>query len=141
MSAEFLGTDFQAGLLKAGATDFGLIQQMMKKGRLGFLLRVLLEEQQLESVANYLFENTSTIGLRYYPVARKELPRSIVEVQSSLGQLRVKESITPQQTKKSKLEYEDIQRLARDADQPTYLLKDQIQGELNQSPGSPPAKK
>lgn len=131
MSAEFLGTDFQAGLLKAGATDFGLIQQLMKKGRLGFLLRVLLEESQLESVANYLFENTSTIGLRYYPVARKELPRSLVEVQSSVGQLKVKESITPLQTKKNKLEYEDIQRLARDTNQPTYLLKDQIQGELN----------
>lgn len=137
MSAEFLGTDFQAGLLKAGATDFGLIQQMMKKGRLGFLLRVLLAENQLESVANYLFENTSTIGLRYYPVARKELPRSLVEVQSSVGQLKVKESITPLQTKKSKLEYEDIQRLARETHQPTYLLKDQIQGELTRSPKPP----
>lgn len=141
MSAEFLGTDFQAGLLEAGATDFGLIQQLMKKGRLGFLLRVLLAESQLESVANYLFENTSTIGLRYYPVARKVLPRSIVEVQSSHGTLNVKESITPQQTKKSKLEYEDIQRLARDSKQPTYLLKDQIQGELSKDTKSPPLKK
>ncbi len=137
MSAEFLGTDFQAGLLKAGATDFGLIQQMMKKGRLGFLVRVLLAENQLESVANYLFEHTSTIGLRYYPVSRKELPRSIMEVQSSIGQLKIKESITPLQTKKSKLEYEDIQRLARETHQPTYLLKDQIQGELTRSPKSP----
>lgn len=114
MSAEYLGLHFQEGLLKAGAIDFGIAQQLMKKGRPGFLLRVLLREDQLPAVSSYLFQHTSTIGVRYHRVERKELDRSMEEMQTPYGAVKVKESKLPNQQIKRKPEYEDIQRLAQE---------------------------
>lgn len=114
MSAEYLGLHFQEGLLQAGAIDFGIIQQLMKKGRLGFLLRVLLPEDRLSCVSDYLFHQTSTIGLRYYAVERNTLDRVIKDFITPHGSIRVKESILTDRAKKRKPEYEDIQRLAQE---------------------------
>lgn len=114
MSPEYLGLHFQEGLMEAGAIDFSLIQQLMKKGRLGFLLRVLLPEKQLTSVANYLFQQTSTIGVRYHRVERQELDRTIKDFRTPYGKIRVKESHLKDRAIKRKPEYDDIQRLAQE---------------------------
>jgi len=114
MSPEYLGADFQEGLLKSGALDFSLSQQLMKKGRFAFLLSVILPTSELDKVSNYLFDNTSTIGLRYYSIDRIELPRKKKIKNTPLGKIQIKESVTPTENLKVKPEYEDVKKLAEE---------------------------
>lgn len=130
MSPEYLGTDFQDGLLASGALDFSITQQLMKKGRFAFLLSIILPVDELKKVSNYLFDNTSTIGVRYYPIDRIELPRIQKKKQTTLGEIEVKETTTPTDNIKIKPEFDDIQRLAKETDQSPF----QVISKLNNNP-------
>lgn len=130
MSPEYLGTDFQQGLLDAGAVDFGISQQLMKKGRFAFLLSVILPTDSLKKVSNYLFDSTSTIGLRYYNIDRIELKRQQQKKQTEFGEINIKETITPTGTVKTKPEYEDVKNLAKKAEQSAF----QVINKINENP-------
>ena len=124
--ASYLGSDFQEGLLKSGAIDFSISQEIMKKGRFGFILKIILRSENLEAVANYLFESTSTIGLRYFDIDRLELPRKMVKKETAYGVVHVKESTTPSGNIKSKPEFEDIKKLSKEKGQSPYHIKNNI---------------
>jgi len=133
MSPEYLGTNFQEGLLASGALDFSITQQLMKKGRFAFLLSVILSEGELKKVSNYLFDNTSTIGVRYYPIDRIELPREQKKKQTALGEIEVKETTTPTNKIKIKPEFDDIKRLAKSTGKTPF----QVINKLNFNPLNP----
>lgn len=112
LSGEFLGMDFQEGLFEKGARDFCLTQVIMKKGRPGVVLSVICEEENLAPIAEYIFENTSSIGIRYYPVERMILKRSERELDSGFGKISLKESVLPSGKIKRKAEYESLKKIA-----------------------------
>lgn len=85
----------------------------MKKGRPGLKLSVLAAPEKLRAVNDFLLENTSTIGLRYYPVDRTILPRKILEVDTPYGQVLIKEVTTPSGRKRRKIEHESIIALSK----------------------------
>ena len=112
-SPEMLGVDFQNKLLSQGATDFHLESTQMKKGRPGLKLSVLVSSRDLDTVSDFILENTTTIGVRYYPVKRKILERRNIDVKTQYGQVRVKEVTTPSGKKRHKIEFESIAEIAR----------------------------
>ena len=126
MSPEYLGDDFQQGLLNSGAIDFSISQEIMKKGRFGFILKAILKRDALEKVSSFLFDNTSTIGLRYFNINRIELPRKIVKKQTPFGDVTVKESTTPSGLTKTKPEFEDIKKIAEKFNQSGYQIKNKL---------------
>lgn len=126
MSPEYLGTDFQQGLLTEGAIDFGISNQLMKKGRFAILLRVLLLKEDLDRLAAYIFDNTSTIGLRYYEVKRLELKREIKRADTDLGEVSLKETLTPSQETKVKAEFEEIKALAKKLGKTPFQIINQL---------------
>ena len=81
-SPELLGESFQEGLVKAGAIDFTLTPVTMKKGRPGLKLSSLVSEANRQAVCDYILENTTTIGVRYYPIQREELQRETVSMET-----------------------------------------------------------
>jgi pyridinium-3,5-bisthiocarboxylic acid mononucleotide nickel chelatase len=100
-------------LFAAGARDVTLTPTMMKKGRPAIILGVLAAPAHREAIARVIFEETSTIGLRFHSVARLKLHREIREVETRFGKIRVKVSgdhdhgaitISP--------EYDDCRRVA-----------------------------
>lgn len=111
MTPEKLGVDFQNDLLAKGALDFFLTAVQMKKGRPGWKLSVLVAEANLNEVNAYILENTSSIGVRYYPVARTILERRQIEVETKFGPIKVKQVITPSGAKRHKIEYESLRSL------------------------------
>jgi len=125
-TGEFLGQDFQEQLLAKGATDFYYTSTQMKKGRPGLLLSVLVLENSLEELSDFILEQTTTIGLRYYPVSRKILKRRLYEMDSPFGPVQVKEVTTPSGNKRQKIEYESLRTLAKS----NHLTVQQIQTEL-----------
>jgi len=95
-------------LLEAGALDVTLHPIFMKKGRPGNLLQVIARPEDREALAEIIFAETSTLGMRIYSAERRVQLRSFVEVETSQGMVRVKVgdagSFAP--------EYEDCRRLA-----------------------------
>jgi uncharacterized protein (DUF111 family) len=70
----------------------------MKKGRPGIVLSVLAEAATRDRIAAILFAETSTIGIRFHPVARLKLARRMIEVDTRFGKIRVKisgDSVSP----------------------------------------------
>ena len=64
-------------LFKAGALDVFLTQVIMKKGRPGIKLSVLCNDSDKDNLMKIIFEETTTIGLRFYSAGRKTLGREI----------------------------------------------------------------
>lgn len=126
MSPEYLGTFFQDGLLHSGAIDFSISQELMKKGRFGSILKIILRQDKVESVSNYLFENTSTIGIRFFDIQRLELPRVLSKKETPFGSVQVKESTTPSGNIKTKPEFEDIKKIADESEQSAYQIKNKL---------------
>jgi uncharacterized protein (DUF111 family) len=104
-------------LLAGGARDAWLTPIIMKKGRPAVTLSFLAEEEKLEALIELVFQETTTIGLRYFPVERKTCPREIKTVLSPWGPARVK-IVRLDGRVRSKPEYEDCRRLAEESGEP-----------------------
>jgi len=100
-------------LMGGGALDVYLTPVQMKKGRPGVLVTVLAEESALEKVTSIMLSETTTIGLRYWETGRRTAERRIIEVETSLGVVRVKEVEVPGRGVRRKVEFDDLVELAR----------------------------
>lgn len=78
-------------ILKIGAKDVFLTNIIMKKGRPAIKISILTNPNIEAEIEKILFENTTTIGIRKYPVSRKTLPRSSKTIKTQFGDLIVKE--------------------------------------------------
>ena len=112
-------------LFAAGARDVFLSPIQMKKNRPGTLLRVIAEPSRREKLAEIIFRETSTIGLRYYPVQRVILKRSAARVKTRFGPVKVKIIEEPDGTKRATPEYEDLRRIAQAKKIPLKVLYDE----------------
>jgi uncharacterized protein (TIGR00299 family) protein len=96
-------------LLEAGALDVSLEPILMKKNRSGTLLRVITTPQRQEIFAELIFAETTTLGLRIYSAERRVKSRSVMNVETPHGSVRIKisedGSFAP--------EYDDCRDLAR----------------------------
>jgi hypothetical protein len=88
-SPEWLGYVMEQ-LLRAGANDVCFFPITMKKSRPGVMLQVLCYQSQVEALKSILFQETTTFGLRYFPVACHRLARRFVTVSTSWGEVAVK---------------------------------------------------
>jgi uncharacterized protein (TIGR00299 family) protein len=114
-------------LFEAGARDVILTPTIMKKGRPAVTISVLAEPSARERIAAVLFAETSTIGVRYHPVARLKLTREIKEVETRWGRVRVKVSRGGGDTVTLSPEYDDCKRLAREHQVALRLVLEQAQ--------------
>jgi pyridinium-3,5-bisthiocarboxylic acid mononucleotide nickel chelatase len=112
-SPEVLGFAMER-LLAAGALDATLAPLVMKKGRPGVLLRVIARPEDQETLAQLVFAETSTFGLRIYSADRRVEARQSVEVRTPHGTVRVKVSGSGRFAP----EYEDCRRLALESGVP-----------------------
>ena len=101
-------------LLEAGALDVTLTPVHMKKNRPGVTLSVLARPEDRERLAALVFAETSTLGLRIHVAERRVEARSVVEVETRFGKLRVKVSASGAFAP----EYEDCRKLARETGAP-----------------------
>ncbi len=99
-------------LFAAGALDVWLTPIQMKKGRPAHLISVLLHRDLVEQAADILFSETSTIGVRHYPVRRIVADRKIITVDSPWGTVHVKVASRAGKVVQVMPEYDDCCRLA-----------------------------
>jgi uncharacterized protein (TIGR00299 family) protein len=113
-------------LFTAGARDVFLQPIQMKKNRPGTLLRVLAEPADKDRLARIVFQETSTIGMRYYPVRRMVLNRATKRLKTKFGEVRIKLIEAPDGQLRATPEYEDLKRIARRENVPLQLLYDEV---------------
>lgn len=77
-------------LLALGVVDVSLLPIQMKKNRPGVLLKVLCPWDLKEKAMEIILKETTTLGVRYYPVERKILTRELKTVETRFGKLPVK---------------------------------------------------
>lgn len=114
-------------ILAAGARDVTLTPTIMKKGRPGVILSVLAEAAARDRLARMIFEETTTIGLRFHPVSRLKLDRRIEEVETRFGKIRVKVASAGGAGSPLNLspEFDDCRKAAMDHGAPLKLVMEE----------------
>jgi len=107
-----------------GALDVFLTPVMMKKNRLATKLTVLAEIDRIEALINAVFQETSSIGLRYYPVHRRVLERTVKKLRVLGEEVLIKISSLEGKIVNVQPEYADCLKLAKKSGRP---LKEIIQ--------------
>ena len=101
-------------LFAAGAHDVFLTPIIMKKSRPAVMVSVLCDVGKQKAIEEVLWLNSSTFGLRSYKVAKSMLRRETVKVKTKYGEITVKSGYLNERIIKSKPEYEDCKRLAKE---------------------------
>jgi uncharacterized protein (TIGR00299 family) protein len=101
-------------LFAAGALDVYLTPVIMKKSRPGIVLVALCPPALAPALARILFEESTTIGVRWTAYQRARLPREMVTLPTSLGTVTFKVARLDGQVITVTPEFDEIRRLARD---------------------------
>jgi uncharacterized protein (DUF111 family) len=116
-------------LFATGALDVHLTPVTMKKGRPGTLLTALAPVDRVDALARVLFEETSTIGVRWTPYERQVLDREVVTVATSFGEIPFKVSRLEGRVVTVTPEYDDVRRLAAARGLPVREVLEQTRAE------------
>jgi uncharacterized protein (TIGR00299 family) protein len=114
-------------LFSLGALDVFKTPIIMKKGRPAIKLSVLTNSINEEKVLSVIFKETTSIGIRKFKVEKVMLKRDFSKVDTTYGQVTVKNSYYKGELVKAKAEYEDCKKIAIENDIP--LIK--IYGEVS----------
>jgi len=99
-------------LMDAGALDVSYAPILMKKNRPAYRLEVICRAETREKLSEIIFDETTTIGVRYYPVQREELTRVRTLVDTELGQIEAKQVSTTSGHTYTYPEYESMKSIA-----------------------------
>jgi len=99
-------------LYAAGALEVFYVPVQMKKNRPGTLLTAISSPEKRSQMADVIFRETTTIGLRHYEVERECLDREIVSVETPLGAVRFKIARRDGRIVNATPEFEDCATLA-----------------------------
>ncbi|GHT56109.1 UPF0272 protein [Spirochaetia bacterium] len=113
MTGEALGFLMER-LFDAGALDVTFSAITMKKSRPGTLVSVLVHPAKLDALRESFFRNSTTIGFRETTVNRVSLKREEGSLTGSFGSAREKTVFYGDKKLRSKIEFEDRAKLARE---------------------------
>ena len=99
-------------LYAAGALEVFYAPVQMKKNRPGTLVTVIAPPDQRAAIADVVFRETTTIGLRHYEVDRECLDRTHVTVHTPIGDVRFKVASRNGRVLNAAPEFEDCAALA-----------------------------
>ncbi|HEV2122681.1 MAG TPA: nickel insertion protein, partial [Chloroflexota bacterium] len=99
-------------LFAQGALDVTLAPVLMKKGRPGTLVSVLVRPEDTERALDMLFSESTTLGVRIGELARRTLPRHTEPVETPFGTVHVKYAVHRGAVRSAAPEYDDCRTAA-----------------------------
>jgi len=135
MSPELYGYLVERALA-AGALDISCTSVGMKKNRPGLEIRLLARPEQAEALADLVFAETTTLGLRISTAERRVLERELVNVETPYGPIRIKVGRRHGQVVNAAPEFEDCRRAALEGDVPLKQVMQAAQAAFQGQAGS-----
>jgi uncharacterized protein (TIGR00299 family) protein len=117
MNPQIFGTVMER-LHEAGALDVLYTPVQMKKNRPGILVTVIARPEDRERLVELVFQETTTIGVRFSETERECLQRETVTVTTPLGAVRFKVARRNGRLLNAQPEFEDLVRLANEHSRP-----------------------
>jgi uncharacterized protein (DUF111 family) len=111
VSGEILGYCIEK-LWKLDVLDVFTTPILMKKNRPANKLSVLCSQEQIATVEQLIFEETTTLGIRRYEVERTALQRKTCTIETSWGPIQGKKATLPNGEIRLTPEFESAKRLA-----------------------------
>lgn len=103
-------------LFAEGAHDVFFTPIIMKKSRPAVTVSVLCDVAKQKVMEEIFWRNSSTFGLRSYKAAKSVLTRKTEKVKTRYGEIIIKSGFLQGRRIKSKPEYKDCRRLAKEND-------------------------
>jgi pyridinium-3,5-bisthiocarboxylic acid mononucleotide nickel chelatase len=122
-------------LFEAGALDVFMVPVQMKKNRPGTLLTVLAKPQDADELAQIIFAETTTFGVRRREEQRQVLARRWQTVSTRFGEIRIKIANLNGTETNCTPEYEDCRRIAAEHRVPLKLVLQEAVQQYLQRPG------
>ena len=116
-------------LLDAGALDVFLTPVVMKRSRPGVVLTALCPPDRREAVARVLFEESTTLGVRWSERRRARLEREMVTLATAYGAIPFKVSRLAGRVVTLTPEFADVARIAREKSLPVREVLDQARAD------------
>ena len=118
-------------LVEKGVKDVSVIPTTTKKNRPGYIIRVICENEFVNSVLNALVEESGTLGVRVHQTSRYVRPRIIltipVRIKGEEFNIRVKTVKEQNRVVYAKPEYEDVKSVSMKLGIPFPLASTMIQ--------------
>lgn len=131
ISGEILGYVMDL-LIEGGANDVYYTPIYMKKNRPAILLQLLCSSSKIETMKHILFTETTTLGIRYYPLTVHRMERTFRKVSTKWGDVTVKEGLLEGQVIKSSPEYEECKKIAEDFQVPLKTVYEEVWKRLSE---------
>jgi pyridinium-3,5-bisthiocarboxylic acid mononucleotide nickel chelatase len=128
MNPEWLGF-LMDRLFDAGALDVVFYPAQMKKNRPGILVQVIGRPDQQDILMRVLFQESTTLGVRYRSSQRKVLERCFAEIESPWGKMKVKKIHLPDGSIHLYPEYEVCRKIALDTGTPLKEVYSWVMGQ------------
>jgi pyridinium-3,5-bisthiocarboxylic acid mononucleotide nickel chelatase len=116
-------------VFEAGALDVFLQPVIMKRGRPGVVVTALCAPEQVGNLSRALFEESTTIGVRWSEWRRARLDREIVQVATAYGTIPFKVSRMAGRVVTVTPEFADVARIAREKSLPVREVLDQARAD------------
>jgi len=120
-------------LFEHGALDVFITPVIMKKGRPGHVLSVMCEDTQVNPLEEIIFSETTTFGTRRYEVDRTELERTVSKVNTSYGEISVKNAYSNGKFLKFSPEYDECAEAAKKHGVPVREVYNAVTAQLKES--------
>ena len=118
-------------VMNAGAVDAYVTPVIMKKGRPGHLFTAVCSVAEENRVLQALFRHSTTIGVRKIHTQRSKLKRNLTRMQTSLGEVQIKEIEMPDGSLRRTVEFEECKRIAREKELSIRDVQARLNAEIN----------
>ena len=112
-------------LAQVGALDVTLTPVIMKRSRPGTVVTALAPRATVDDVTRILFQETTTLGVRFRELQRRVLTREIHSVRLQGGHVRVKVADMGNGATKMMPEFHDCRQIAEKTGQPVQEILEQ----------------
>jgi len=100
-------------LFEKGALDVSFSPIQMKKNRPGVLIKVICHPEKKHELTTTIFQESTSVGVRYYQAERIKLPREIKKITTPYGRLSVKVFKNIEGEYYASPEYEECRKIAK----------------------------
>jgi uncharacterized protein (DUF111 family) len=113
-------------LFDAGANDVYMVPIIMKRGRPGIMLNVLVDEERLSPIEEIIFSESTTLGIRYLHASCHRLAREFERVETPWGPLTVKVGYHAGKLVQFAPEFKECEQVARTHEVPLKMVYEEV---------------